>query len=302
MIIDIHQHITFRHFPQFTRLKLYGGHGPFTAAHLLRDMDKWGIDKSVVLPLANPENMDFFGVAGNQEVLAACRKHPDRLIPFCNIDPRGVLNYKKADFSMLMMLFKDLGCMGIGEICANLRINDPLCKNLFDHAGRAGLPVLFHLSPRQGRLYGIFDRPGLPGLEEVLRDFPRTIFIGHAPSFWNEIDGRLDPRQRNGYPKGPIAREGALWRLMAKYPNLYGDFSAGSGHNALTRDPAAGFRFLNKFHRKIFFGTDMFFKKDKPPMHLVLMRSALSGRHISNAAYKDIMHRNFERVFMRNRP
>ena len=28
--------------------------------------------------------------------------------------------------------------------------------------------------------------------------------------------------------------------LLRKYPNLYGDLSAGSGYNAITRDPAFG--------------------------------------------------------------
>ena len=66
MIIDIHQHITYSKFPQFT--KVPGSvHGPFTAKHLLNDMDKWGVDKSVVLPLINPEN---FGCLEIGEVCA----------------------------------------------------------------------------------------------------------------------------------------------------------------------------------------------------------------------------------------
>jgi predicted TIM-barrel fold metal-dependent hydrolase len=105
MIIDIHQHITYKEFPQFTKLTV-NGHGGFTADDLLRDMDKWGIDKSVILPLTNPENIAYFGVTGNQETLLACGKHSDRLIPFCNVDPRSLLNTKNADFSKLLKLFK----------------------------------------------------------------------------------------------------------------------------------------------------------------------------------------------------
>lgn len=294
MIIDIHQHITYAKFPQFAAM---GGHGAFTARHLLKDMDKWGIDKSVVLPLSNPENSDFFGVAGSQEVVAECAKHPDRLIPFCNIDPREGLNTPKADFSGLMRVFKELGCRGVGEVCANLPIVSPLYKNLFFHAGQEGLPVLFHLSPKRGGLYGMIDKPGLPGLEEVLREFPDTLFIGHAPSFWNEIDGGLKVSERNGYPSGPVRKDGSLWKLMETYPNLYGDFSAGSGHNALTRDPEAGIRFIRTFHKKIFFGTDMFFVKSEPPAHLTMMQAALAEKRIGKTMYENIMHRNFERVF-----
>jgi hypothetical protein len=47
MIIDIHQHITCDGLPQLAHGTALG-HGPFTARHLLKDMDKWGIDRSVV--------------------------------------------------------------------------------------------------------------------------------------------------------------------------------------------------------------------------------------------------------------
>ncbi len=295
MIIDIHQHITYKDYPQFSQLV---AHGPFTAKDLLKDMDKWGIDKSVILPLTNPDNIDYFGVAGNQEVIKECEKHPDRLIPFCNIDPRSIMNNPKADFSGLMRLFKDLGCKGIGEICANMPVTSPLYKNLFYHAGEENLPVLFHLSPKKGGLYGMIDNAELSGLEEVLKEFPKTIFIGHAPSFWNAIDADItSPKARNGYPKGKIKRKGPLWKLMEKYPNLYGDFSAGSGHNALTRDPEKGIEFIKKFNKKIFFGTDMFMKKKEPPAHLPMMQNALKDKKISKPVYENIMHKNFERVF-----
>jgi predicted TIM-barrel fold metal-dependent hydrolase len=293
VIIDIHQHITSRQFPELAKL----GHGPFTGRHLVKDMDKWGINKSVILPLANPENLDFFGVTDSRESILECRKYPDRLIPFCNIDPRAMLNHPEADLSILLKVYKDLGCKGIGEVCANLPVTDPLYKNLFYHAGLNKMPVLFHLSPRKGRLYGMIDKPGLPGIETVLKEFPDTIFIGHAPSFWNEIDGKLKPAARNGYPKGLIEKNGVLWKLMDKYPNLYGDFSAGSGHNALTRDPKKGIRFLKKFHKKIFFGTDMFFVKKAPPMHLIMMQDLLKEKKITKTVYENIMHRNFTRVF-----
>ena len=291
MIIDIHQHITYTKYPQFAK------HGPFTGKDLLNDMDKWGIDKSVVLPLINPENIDILGIAGNQEVIDVCQQHPDRLIPFCNIDPRCMMNHENADFSVLMKKFKDFGCRGIGEVCANIPINSRLYKNLFYHAGKEGLPIIFHLSPTIGGVYGMVDEPGIPGLEEVLKEFSGTIFIGHAPSFWNEIDANLKAKDRNMYPAGTIEKEGRLWFLMEKYPNLYGDISAGSGYNALTRDPEAGIRFINKFNKKIFFGTDMFFSKDTSPKHLVMMKNMLDDDKISKSVYKNIMYRNYERVF-----
>ncbi len=294
MIIDIHQHITCSRLPQLAEVR---GCGPFSARHLLEDMDKWGIDRSVVLPLANPENADVFGVAGNHEVITQCARHTDRLIPFCNIDPRAVFNTPKADLGMFIRAYKDLGCRGVGELCANLPVTSPLYRNVFDHAGREQMPVLFHLSGKRGGTYGMVDKPGLPGLEQALMDFPKTLFIGHAPAFWNEIDGNLKPYARDGYVTGPVETDGELWRLMTTYPNLYADISAGSGHNALTRDPPTGVRFIQQFHKKLFFGTDLFFVKSEPPPHLILMQEALRKKDITRSMFNNVMHHNFERVF-----
>ena len=62
---------------------------------------------------------------------------------------------------------------------------------------------------------------------------------------------------RLGYPAGPITEEGRIPQLMRKYPNLYGDLSAGSGCNALTRDRQHAVKFLNEFSDRLFFGTDI---------------------------------------------
>ena len=83
--------------------------------------------------------------------------------------------------------------------------------------------------------YGLQDYPGAPGLERLLREAPQTIIIGHGQGFWAEIGAGLTMEEKMRYPQGPLKGEGALPRLLRTYPNLYGDISAGSGHNAPTR-------------------------------------------------------------------
>ena len=39
------------------------------------------------------------------------------------------------------------------------------------------------------------------------------------------------------YPEGPIKPGGITDKLLGDYANLYGDLSANSGNNALSRDP-----------------------------------------------------------------
>lgn len=46
-------------------------------------------------------------------------------------------------------------------------------------------------------------------------------------------------------------------RLLEKYDNLYADISAGSGWNALTRDPDFTPGFVERHWRKLLFGTDV---------------------------------------------
>ena len=109
MLIDIHTHLTLNNYPEFAKGML--GRPAFTADVLLKRMDMEGIERSVLLPLCSPENMDFYGVAGNSECLDAARRHPDRFDVFCNIDPRTMIN--KASDSKIRTLFeiyRDLGC------------------------------------------------------------------------------------------------------------------------------------------------------------------------------------------------
>ena len=295
MLIDIHTHITYSGFPDFSA-KL--GRRPFTADILLRRMDLEGIDKSVVLPLENPENNGSYAVAGTMETLEACRRHPGRLIPFCNIDPRMMLNTPKADLSALMGIYKDYGCLGIGEVCAQLPVTSPLYHNLFRRAGEMGMPLLFHLTGKRGGTYGMIDKPGMPGLEAALAKFPQTVFIGHAMAFWGEISADLDPKQREAYPKGPVKKGGRLCELLAKHPNLYADISAGSGHNAVSRDPGFGYKFLEAHRKKVFFGTDRFTSEDEPvPPVIGFLNDGVKGGKLSRGAYDDITHKNFQRVF-----
>ncbi len=46
--------------------------------------------------------------------------------------------------------------------------------------------------------------------------------------------------------------------MLRKYPNLYCDISAGSGCNALSRDPEFAVEFLTEFQDRILYGRDYF--------------------------------------------
>lgn len=225
-----------------------------TPLELLVKMVESGISKAVLLPLVSPECRDFF--VTSEETLEICSQFPDRLIPFCNLDPRFISNSTKANFIPLLTAYKDAGCKGVGEYCPNIPLDDPLNINLFKQIEEAGLHLLFHLAPQVGGYYGCYDDVGLPRLENVLKQCPKLIILGHSQVFWAEIGPINNPAERGGYPKGPILKEGRLVALMRKYPNLYGDISAGSGFNAISRDPEFGYRFMEEFQDQLCFGSD----------------------------------------------
>jgi len=294
MIIDVHTHITYHRFPEFVK-KL--GRKEFTAEILLKKMDMEGIDKSVILPLSNPENANQFGVSNIFEALEAARRYPDRLIAFCNVDPRAMMNSPEADLSKVLKVYKEMGCRGVGEVCSNIYFDDELAMNLFYHCGECEMPVLFHMADRIGGVYGLADNIYIPRLEKVLKEFPKTILIGHAMSFWAEIDGDVDIETRAHYPKGKIKKPGRLQELLGKYPNLYGDLSAGSGYNAISRDPEYGYKFLEEFNEKLLFGTDRFTSADEDiPEIIDFIKTSLKEKKILQEAYDNITHKNAQKI------
>ncbi len=213
-----------------------------------------------------------------------------------------MFNTPKADLGKLMRLYKDVGCKGIGEICANIPLSSPLYRNLFCHAEKERMPMLFHFTGKQGGVYGAIDKIHFPALGKLMDEFPKAKVIGHAMAFWNELDGDLKPNQRETYPKEPIKKEGYLFKLMGNHPNLYGDLSAGSALNALTRTPELGYAFLKKFNRKLFLGIDRFTPQyGKKPSILLFMEDALKNKKITKNEYENIMHRNFKRVVMEDK-
>ena len=58
------------------------------------------------------------------------------------------------------------------------------------------------------------------------------------------------------YSKGKITAGGLTDRLLTEYPNLYADFSAGSGLGSLTRDEDHARAFLERHQNKLLFGSD----------------------------------------------
>lgn len=249
MFIDIHAHAY-----RIPYLRPAGQKPWPTPAQLIAYYDTLGVEKAVLLPLIGPE---CYLPQSNEDILEAAAAFPGRFIPFCNIHPQAMRNDPSAPLEEMLELYKEAGCKGIGEVTCNFSFFDPFLCNLFRAVEKVGLPLTFHLAHRAGAAYGIVDEPGLPGLDETLSRYPGITFLGHSAPFWAEIGPLTAPYRRSGYPREPIATPGVLPDLMRRHPNLYGDLSAGSGANALMRDPEHAIRFLNEFQDRLCFGIDI---------------------------------------------
>jgi len=288
MLIDVHGHIG-RISPDRREF--------IDVTNLIAKMDHWGIDRACVLPVSEgPETLCL--EADTKDVIAACVRYPDRLIPFCLIDPRYG-NRADMDFTPLLEEYRSRGCKAIGELVSKLDFDDPRCMNLYRQAGKFALPVLFHIEDRPEG-YGLRDGSGLPRLEHALRECPETMFVGHGPTFWAEISADVPADSRGGWPysSGPIKPGGAVPRLLRQRGNLWADISAGSGHNALTRDPAFGLEFLDEFQDKLLFGTDSCKRSDVDSvwMTVALVRELRQTGKLSAEALDKIEQKNAVRL------
>ena len=262
---------------------------------LIERYDSWGIEAGVILPMVSPECNATVAAQRLEDAIEICEKYKGRFYWFMNIDPRGGLyNSADDDLSYFMDYYKKLGARGIGEVCANLAFNEPKMENLFFHAEKNDLPVIFHISPFPDRLYGIHDKLGLPLLEGALAKFPKLKFLGHSQPFWAEIGAGLTESERNTYPAGSV-KPGRVVELMRKYLNLCGDLSARSGYNAVSRDEEFGLSFMEEFQDRLYFATDVCNPSEKFPLSEWLDELADKGK-LSLSAYEKISRKNAERL------
>jgi hypothetical protein len=279
MLIDTHMHIG----------KLYVGEKPLTPKYLLGFMDRVGIEKAILLPIESPEEAHYY--VSTEYVLGVCKRYPDRFLPACNVDPRIGTGDNTAQLRARLTEYRKRGSVAYGEAMTGLAIDDQQLQVVYRVCGELRMPIVYHIDG-----YRNLDEKGFPRFQRMLRKYPDTVFVGHAQHFWAEISGDVTEEQFSTYPKGKVAPGGAVPRLMRQYPNLYADISAGSGLNALTRDPAFGYRFLDEFQDRLFFGTDVCRYNQEIP-HVAYLNDGRTTRRISQPVYDKIARGNALRVF-----
>jgi predicted TIM-barrel fold metal-dependent hydrolase len=237
-IIDIHQHTNY-HDRDNSRL----------FAH----QRAMGVTQTILLPsgsaVRRPSTQDgknngLGGVraGGNDSVVEMARRHPGEFYFGAN----EVTDLPEARTEVEKYL--KLGAVIIGEQKFGVPCDSRESQILYELAAEYRVPILLHF---QHGTYNLdFDRLGT-----MLEKHPRTVFIGHAQTWWANID-RNHTDQTVLYPKGPVTRGGLTDRYLADYPNVFADMSAGSGLNALTRDEEHARGFLERHQNKLLYGSD----------------------------------------------
>jgi len=246
---------------------------------LVSFLNETGASKAIVLPAYSWNNTSI--IMPTQYVLEACRKYPDMLIPFCALDVR------EPFFEEEIRLFIDMGCRGFGEYTCKVPIDHRINLKLLNICAKFEIPVLFHLATSENDPYGALD-PDLNGLEKIAKKFDNLAFIMHGPGWWRHISAEFPPRV--SYPQGPVKNPGKIISLFERFPNIYGDLSAFSGYNAINSDLEFGKTFLEKFKRKLLYGTDLeaFFS----PQYSLL--NLLKNMNLSAECYENIFYKNLE--------
>jgi uncharacterized protein len=201
-------------------------------------MDGCGVTKANLLSRANSA----------AQVQAAQAKYPGRFVWFASSD----ITKPEAEV-LLTQAVKD-GAGGFGEIKFHVEAAGPELRRMYALAAELNVPILIHFqevphTPTEG----VFST-GFKNFEAILKAYPKTKFIGHADAFWANVSA--DYANDVAYPSGPIKRGGVTDKLLSDYANLYGDLSANSGNNALSRDPEFTGPFLTRHQDKLMFGSD----------------------------------------------
>jgi len=222
-LLDLHQH---------TR---YNGRSD---AELLAHQAANGVTTTVLLP----GDGWMLSVLGDNASCAALQaEYPERFVHFVCADPT---ESRTADVLRGNIRRRALG---IGEMKFHVAVDSPEMHRVYKLAEEFQVPVLIHFE------YETYNT-GLERFETVLKAYPKVNFIGHAQTWWGNISADLNPLEM--YPKGLVKAGGLTDRLLADYPNLYGDLSAGSGLNALTRDEEFVRGFVARHSRRLIWGSD----------------------------------------------
>jgi len=237
-IVDIHQHV---------------GYSRKNTDALLQHQRVMGVSKTILLPAGRNINSAATHEGVSNGLEGKCLGNDDcyRLV-LANLKHYAFAANEVsdlADATDVMDKYLQKGAVAIAEQKFGVECDSPAMQRIYELAAHNHVPVLMHWQYKRFN-YG-YER-----FHKMLEKYPRTIFIGHAQTFWAHIDKNYKDDTSNLYPKGKVAPGGLTDRYLRDYPNFYGDLSAGSGLNAFKRDEEHGRNFFVQHQDKLIYGSD----------------------------------------------
>lgn len=248
-VIDIHQHTNYG--GKRDALGNVTGLGR-TDLELIDHQRAMGVTRTILLPAGRDavrasthqgESNGLQGTCGGEE---SCRSlaasHPELFSFGANEVP------DLPDAPQVVEKSLKAGAVVIGEQKFGVESDSPEMQKLYSLADAYGVPVLMHWQ---------FNRynHGFERFHKMLEKFARVRFIGHAQTWWANID--KDHRDQTLlYPKTKVVPGGLTDRYLSDYSNMFGDLSANSGQGALARDEDHARGFLERHQDKLMFGSD----------------------------------------------
>lgn len=279
-IIDIHQHTNY-----WKR----------DDDQLVAHQRAMGVTQTILLPAGSAvsrastgdgkhNGLGGVGAGGNESVLAMARRHSKCFFHGAN----EVTDLPEARTEIVKYL--ELGAIIIGEQKFAVECDSAESQSLYALAGEYRVPILLHFQ------HGTYNH-GFERLHEMLEKFPTTVFIGHAQTWWANID-KNHADQTVLYPKGKVTAGGITDRYLADYPNVFADMSAGSGLNALARDEDHARGFLDRHQDKILYGSDCADPEGSGPKCQGAQTIAAIRKLAPNkTAERKILHDNAKKLF-----
>jgi len=222
---------------------------------ILRHQRALGIRTTALLPMnsvaARTGLLPSFNIAQGSAIRMTT-KYPGEFVWFAIADPR------KKSCAATLRKYLEAGASGIGEMKFPIECDSPKMEVVYELAQEFHVPVLLHFE------HSAFNT-GFERFHRVASKHSCVNFIGHAQTCWGNIDLYHRQQQVWPYPNGRVTSGGTTDRLLADYPNVYGDLSGNSGWNALLRDPDHARRFLSRHQDKLLFGSDCLHRRRGGP-------------------------------------
>ena len=279
-IIDIHQHAD------------YSGRAN---KDLLTHQRAMGITTTILLPAGRRVNTEstHHGVSngleakasGNRACYKLARKYPKEFLFGANDVPDLPDAVKRIE------KYLEHGAVVIGELKFGVECDSPGMQKIYQLAQTYNVPVLMHWQFERYN-YG-FER-----FHTMLEKYPTVNFIGHAQTWWANVDKNHND-QTILYPKGNVTPGGITDRLLSDYANMFGDLSAGSGLNALTRDEDQAREFLTRHQDKLLYGSDCSDSAWLTPEKCQGTQTIIAIRRLSSskAVERKLLYENAKKLF-----